>query len=101
MTLNKNIKETTDQIKDILVRDDITPISECLRQWEPHQKKGYDQNETRMLDIFECWTGEEDPAVGLVGIPFDSAVLGRKGAKILLFLVEKELKVDQKKYEML
>ena len=81
MTLNQNIKETTDQIKDILVREDITPISECLRQWEPHQKKGYDPNETRMLDIFECWTGEEDSAVGLVGIPFDSAVLGRKGAK--------------------
>lgn len=56
-------------------------ISECLREWEPHQKKGFDPNETRMSDIFECWTGEKGPGIGLVGIPFDSAVLGRKGAK--------------------
>ena len=56
-------------------------ISECLRDWEPHQKKGFDPNETRMLDIFECWTGEKGPGIGLVGIPFDSAVIGRKGAK--------------------
>jgi formimidoylglutamase len=56
-------------------------ISECLREWEPHQKKGYDPNEIRMPDIFECWTGEKGPGIGLIGIPFDSAVLGRKGAK--------------------
>jgi formimidoylglutamase len=55
--------------------------SECLREWKPHQKKGYDPNEIRLPDIFECWTGEKDPGIGLVGIPFDSAVLGRKGAK--------------------
>ncbi len=59
----------------------LVSISECMRSWEPHQKKGYDPNETRMSDILECWTGESGPAVGLVGIPFDSAVLGRKGAK--------------------
>ncbi len=59
----------------------LVSISECIRSWEPHQKKGYDPNETRMSDILECWTGESGPAVGLVGIPFDSAVIGRKGAK--------------------
>ncbi|NHJ48196.1 MAG: formimidoylglutamase [Asgard group archaeon] len=56
-------------------------LSSCLRIWEPHQKKGYDPNETRITDILECWTGESGPALGLIGIPFDSAVLGRKGAK--------------------
>ena len=69
MTLNK------DHIADNL------SIAECLRKWEPHQKKGYDPNEIRISDIFECWTGEKGPGIGLVGIPFDSAVLGRKGAK--------------------
>lgn len=59
----------------------ISSISSCLRAWEPYQKKGYDPNETRMLDIIDCWTGEPGPAIALVGIPFDSAVLGRKGAK--------------------
>jgi formimidoylglutamase len=56
-------------------------LSSCFRIWEPHQKKGYDNNETRITDIMECWTGEIGPAVGLIGIPFDCAVLGRKGAK--------------------
>ncbi|MFW9923397.1 MAG: formimidoylglutamase [Candidatus Thorarchaeota archaeon] len=61
--------------------ENITTISECMRDWEPYHKRGFDPNETRMLDIFECWTGEIGPAIGLVGIPFDSAVIGRKGAK--------------------
>jgi len=81
MSEKENDKETTEQNEDNIQMDTISPIAECLRRWEPHQKKGYDPNETRMLDIFECWTGESEPAVGLVGIPFDSAVLGRKGAK--------------------
>ncbi|NHJ84173.1 MAG: formimidoylglutamase [Asgard group archaeon] len=59
----------------------LITTADCMRDWEPHQTKGFDPNETRMLDILECWTGEEGPAIGLVGIPFDSAVLGRKGAK--------------------
>ncbi len=53
----------------------------CYRSWEPFQKKGYDPNETRITDILECWAGENGPALGLIGIPFDSAVFGRKGAK--------------------
>ena len=61
--------------------DSISSFGECLRKWEPYQKKGSDPNEVRMLDILECWTGESGPAIGLIGIPFDSAVLGRKGAK--------------------
>jgi len=56
-------------------------LSGSLRTWETHQKKGYDPNETRFSDILECWSGEEGPALGVIGIPFDSAVLGRKGAK--------------------
>ncbi|MEA2070094.1 MAG: formimidoylglutamase [Asgard group archaeon] len=59
----------------------ISPIAECLRKWESYHEKGFDPNETRILDIFECWAGEEGPAIGLIGVPFDSAVLGRKGAK--------------------
>ncbi|MBD3189421.1 MAG: formimidoylglutamase [Candidatus Heimdallarchaeota archaeon] len=59
----------------------VSSISSCLRAWEPYQKKGFDPNETRMLDIIDCWTGEPGPAIALVGIPFDSAVIGRKGAK--------------------
>ena len=63
------------------ISDSLSSFGECLRKWEPYQKKGSDPNEIRMLDILECWTGELGPAIGLVGIPFDSAVLGRKGAK--------------------
>ncbi|NHJ39260.1 MAG: formimidoylglutamase [Asgard group archaeon] len=61
--------------------ENFLSLSTCLRQWEDHQKKGFDPNETRMSDILECWTGEPGPAIGTIGIPFDSAVLGRKGAK--------------------
>lgn len=61
--------------------DNSLTLSSCLRIWEPHQKKGFDPNETRISDIFECWAGESGPAIGIIGIPFDSAVLGRKGAK--------------------
>ncbi|MHA1463305.1 MAG: arginase family protein [Candidatus Heimdallarchaeota archaeon] len=73
---NKSLPQKNDKITD-----SITTFGECLRNWEPYQKKGSDPNEVRMLDILECWTGELGPAIGLVGIPFDSAVLGRKGAK--------------------
>jgi formimidoylglutamase len=59
----------------------VSSITSRLRKWEKHQKKGYDPNEMRITDIIECWAGEPGPAIGLVGIPFDSAVLGRKGAK--------------------
>ncbi|HUT79745.1 MAG TPA: formimidoylglutamase [Candidatus Bathyarchaeia archaeon] len=70
--------------KDSIFSYDFQEVLEtaaCYRAWEPFQKKGYDPNETRMTDILECWTGENGPALGLIGIPFDSAVFGRKGAK--------------------
>ncbi|NHK32707.1 MAG: formimidoylglutamase [Asgard group archaeon] len=67
--------------EDNFAFDKSLSLSSCLRIWEPHQKKGYDPNETRMSDILECWAGESGPAIGILGIPFDSAVLGRKGAK--------------------
>lgn len=76
-----NSRIDLDQVLDENGKNSLTTIGECLRKWEPYQKKGSDPNETRMLDILECWTGESLPAIGLVGIPFDSAVLGRKGAK--------------------
>ncbi|MBN1330846.1 MAG: formimidoylglutamase [Candidatus Heimdallarchaeota archaeon] len=60
---------------------DILESAACYRAWEAFEKKGYDPNETRMTDILECWIGESGPALGLIGIPFDSAVYGRKGAK--------------------
>lgn len=79
MKSNNSIEKKKDEKQNN--NNNIASFSECLRIWEPYQKKGSDPNEVRMLDIFECWTGEEGPAIGLIGIPFDSAVLGRKGAK--------------------
>ncbi len=80
MTLENNRNKSLPQKKDKM-KSSITAFGECFRSWEPYQKKGSDPNEVRMLDILECWTGELGPAIGLVGIPFDAAVLGRKGAK--------------------
>ena len=77
MTVNKSNNQSAEAFN----QDNINLIGKCLRKWEPYQKRGSDPNETRMLDILECWIGEEGPAIGLVGIPFDSAVIGRKGAK--------------------
>ncbi len=77
----KSLNKKNKPISEKRALADTLEVTSCFRAWEPYQKKGYDQNETRMTDILECWTGEEGPALGLVGIPFDSAVLGRKGAK--------------------
>ena len=75
------VDESKNQSLEASIEEKLNLNGECLRKWEPYQKKGSDPNETRMLDILECWTGETGPAIGLIGIPFDSAVMGRKGAK--------------------
>src|SRR5581483_8001298 len=42
-------------------------------------RKAFDENDPRALDLFPAHSGEKLPAFGLLGIPFDGAVLGRKG----------------------
>lgn len=42
-------------------------------------RKPFDERDPRALDLFKAWEGEALPAYGLVGIPFDGAVIGRKG----------------------
>jgi formiminoglutamase len=43
-------------------------------------RKPFDPNDPRALDLFKPWTETALPEYGLIGIPFDGAVLGRKGA---------------------
>ncbi|MCF2142978.1 MAG: formimidoylglutamase [Candidatus Heimdallarchaeota archaeon] len=73
-------QEEQPEEKDLQFQE-VSLLSSTMRHWENHQKKGYDPNEARISDLLECWLGESGPAIGLLGIPFDSAVLGRKGAK--------------------
>lgn len=42
-------------------------------------RKAPDERDPRALDLFPPWKGDALPAYGLVGIPYDGAVLGRKG----------------------
>ncbi|RLI70699.1 formimidoylglutamase [Candidatus Heimdallarchaeota archaeon] len=80
MKMTRKRQEEQPEEKDLQFQK-ISLLSSTMRHWENHQKKGYDPNETRISDLLECWSGESGPAIGLLGIPFDSAVLGRKGAK--------------------
>jgi formiminoglutamase len=43
-------------------------------------RKPFDPNDPRALDLFKPWTETKLPEFGLIGVPFDGAVLGRKGA---------------------
>lgn len=42
-------------------------------------RKPFDERDPRALDLFAPWKGDELPLYGLLGIPFDGAVIGRKG----------------------
>lgn len=43
-------------------------------------RRALDENDSRALDLFKAWTEEKPPEFALVGVPFDGAVIGRKGA---------------------
>lgn len=42
-------------------------------------RKPFDERDPRALDLFKPWEGTKLPDYGLVGVPFDGAVTGRKG----------------------
>lgn len=44
----------------------------------PH--RAFDARDPRALDVFAAWSGDKLPEYGLIGVPFDGAVMGRKGA---------------------
>src|SRR5687768_3722440 len=43
-------------------------------------RKDFDENDPRALDLFKPWTETKAPQFALLGVPFDGAVKGRKGA---------------------
>lgn len=43
-------------------------------------RKDFDPNDPRALDLVKPWTEAKLPDYSLIGVPFDGAVLGRKGA---------------------
>lgn len=42
-------------------------------------RRPYDERDPRAYDVFKPWEGDKLPSYGLLGLPFDGAVLGRKG----------------------
>ncbi|MFX1562966.1 MAG: formimidoylglutamase [Promethearchaeota archaeon] len=40
-----------------------------------------DKNDPRFLDLIKKWRGKPEPGYGLLGVPFDAAIQGRKGAR--------------------
>lgn len=46
----------------------------------PLADRRFDERDPRALDVFAPWGKDEPPEIGVVGVPFDGAVMGRKGA---------------------
>ncbi len=46
----------------------------------PLADRRFDERDPRALDVFAPWQDDEPPEIALVGVPFDGAVTGRKGA---------------------
>lgn len=55
-------------------------IPHLSRATPPLADRRFDERDPRALDVFAPWDDDESPALGLVGVPFDGAVVGRKGA---------------------
>jgi formimidoylglutamase len=74
MSKQSNKSKEKSEIKSESLIHLLKPISS--------KKKGSDPNETRFLDIIQPWQkNQKGPGLAVVGVPFDNAVLGRKGAK--------------------
>ncbi|HLE47891.1 MAG TPA: formimidoylglutamase [Candidatus Thermoplasmatota archaeon] len=43
-------------------------------------RRAFDEHDPRALDVVKAWTDEKLPDFALLGVPFDGAVIGRKGA---------------------